>query len=340
MAVDLLAAVTGVFMLSLLLTGIIRRVALARGLLDVPNARSSHAHPTPRGGGVAIVLTLLLAVAVMLQQARIPTDLATALLIGGPVIALVGFIDDLRSVSVGTRLIAQFAVFIVCLWILGPLPPVDFGFGMLRLGIVGSIASIVFLVWFLNLFNFMDGIDGIAGVEALSVMTFATALLLWQHGEPSAIWLLLTVCASVAGFLIWNWPPARIFMGDAGSGVLGFVAGTVAWATVVRGHFTLWVWLILFGVFIVDATVTLFRRGLRRQRLFDAHRSHAYQRLSRVYNSHLKVTVGVLLINLLWLDPLAFLAVVHPMLGALLTLIAWLPLITLAWRSGAGVEDI
>jgi len=331
-------AVAAVFLMSMLLTAIIRKLALARGVLDVPNSRSSHALPTPRGGGLAIVVTALSAIAVMYARSAVPGAVAAALLIGGPVVALIGFMDDLKSVSPLARLAVQFAACFWCVWSLGPLPPINFGLAVCNLGIAGSAAAVIFLVWFLNLYNFMDGIDGIASVEAISVMTFAALLVFWQDGNPPMVFLLLVVAASVAGFLIWNWPPARIFMGDAGSGFLGFCMGAIAWRTIVTGRFSIWIWLILFGVFIVDATVTLLRRSLRGARLAQAHRSHAYQRLSRRYRSHLKITLGVLCVNICWLDPIAFLATARPAFGSLLTLVAWLPLAVVAWRCGAGID--
>jgi Fuc2NAc and GlcNAc transferase len=327
-----------VFLASMVLTGVIRRFALARGVLDVPNSRSSHVAPTPRGGGLAIVVTVLLTVGVMYLRGDVPADLAAALLIGGPIVAIVGFIDDLRGVSASARLAVQFAAFGWCVYRLGPLPPIHLGFSVVNLGVVGSIAAVVFLVWFLNAYNFMDGIDGIAGVEAISVMTFGTLLLVHQGAEASMALALLVVAASAAGFLIWNWPPARIFMGDAGSGFLGFFVGALAWATVVHGRLSIWVWLIMLGAFIVDATVTLLRRWYRGANLAEAHRSHAYQRLSRKYRSHLKITLGILVINIVWLDPLAYLAATRPSLGAACTAIAWLPLIAVALSAGAGVE--
>lgn len=328
-----------VFLVSMLLTGVIRRLALARGVLDVPNSRSSHVLPTPRGGGMAIVVTVLFTVGIMSLCGRAPADLAAALLIGGPLVALVGLIDDLRGVSVSARLAVQFAAFAWCVYRLGPLPPIHLGFSVVNLGVVGAIAAVVFLVWFLNAFNFMDGIDGIAGIEAVSVMTFAALLLIHQGAEPSMTLALLAVAASAAGFLVWNWPPARIFMGDAGSGFLGFFVGALAWATIVRGWLSIWVWLTLLGVFIVDATVTLLRRWYRGANLAEAHRSHAYQRLSRKYRSHSKVTLGILGINIVWLDPLAYLATIRPSLGAACTALAWLPLIAVALWAGAGIEE-
>jgi Fuc2NAc and GlcNAc transferase len=185
----------------------------------------------------------------------------------------------------------------------------------------------------------MDGIDGIAGLEAVSVLAIAAALLARHGSDPSPMYLLAVVATSVAGFLIWNWPPARIFMGDAGSGFLGFGLGAIGWATVVAGEFTVWVWLILLGGFIVDATVTLLRRYLRHAPLAQAHRSHAYQRLSRRYGSHLKVTLGILCVNIFWLGPLAAIADARHSAGALLTLIAWSPLVVVVWQSGAGIGE-
>lgn len=339
MSAEALPAIAAVFIASLLLSGVIRRIALARGVLDVPNSRSSHELPTPRGGGLAIVVTVLMAIAAMYLRGIIPAGVAAALLVGGPMVALVGFIDDLRSVSAAVRLAVQFTALSWSVWSLGPLPAVNFGFAVLNPGLAGSVIGVVLLVWFLNLYNFMDGIDGIASVEVISVLAFAALLVIWQHGDPGTVLLLQVIAASVAGFLIWNWPPARIFMGDAGSGFLGFCVGTVAWATIISGRFSVWVWLILLGAFIVDATVTLLRRWMRGARLAQAHRSHAYQRLSRKYGSHLKVTLGVLCVNLLWLDPAAYLAASRPSSGPLLTALAWLPLAIVAWRSGAGTED-
>jgi glycosyltransferase WbpL len=336
--IDIALAVAAVFVVSLLLSGVIRRVALARGVLDVPNARSSHASPTPRAGGLAIVLTVLSAIAVLSARGAVQGAVASTLLIAGAIVALIGFIDDLRSVSALVRLALQFAAVSACVWSLGALPPVNFGIASVNLGIAGSVAAVIFLVWFLNLYNFMDGIDGIASVEAISVMTFAAGLVGWQDADPATLFLLLVVAAAVAGFLVWNWPPARMFMGDAGSGFLGFCIGAIAWTTIVTGRFSIWFWLILLGAFIVDATVTLLRRWLRGARLAQAHRSHAYQRLSRRYRSHLKITLGVLGVNVFWLDPIAFLAAARPAFGSLLTLVAWLPLVVVAWRCGAGID--
>jgi len=335
--IEIALAAIAALAISTLLTGLMRKFAILRGVLDVPNERSSHSAPTPRGGGVSIVVTTLTAVGLAGALGTMPTGLTATLIVGGAAVAIVGFVDDYRHVAVSARLAVHVFAFASCAWLLGRLPPIDFGIANWDLGIAGTACAVVFLVWFVNLYNFMDGIDGIASVEAICVAGCAAGLIASQGGAQSVIWLLVALLSAVGGFLIWNWPPARIFMGDAGSGFLGFTLGAIAWATVVSGQLTVWVWLILIGAFFCDATVTLLRRWRRGERLYTAHRSHAYQRMSRRFGSHQKVTLGFLAINLLWLAPLAWVAVRWPSYGAALTLVAWTPLAAFAWRLGAGL---
>jgi Fuc2NAc and GlcNAc transferase len=286
---------------------------------------------------LAIVITLLAAIVVLGAVGEITARLAVAMLVSGATVAAVGFADDKWQVAAPIRLSVHFACVSMFVWSLGRLPPIDFGIAIWDLGIFGSALGVVTLVWFLNLFNFMDGIDGLAGVEAVSVAAIAAAILVLRGAESPAPLLLLLTAAAAGGFLIWNWPPARIFMGDAGSGFLGFLLGAIAWIAILSGRLSIWVWLILYGAFFVDATVTLLRRWLRSEPLSIAHRSHAYQRLSRRFGSHKKVTLGYLTVNIVWLAPLAWLATVHASLGALLMLVAWTPLAIYSWRCGAGL---
>jgi Fuc2NAc and GlcNAc transferase len=218
--------------------------------------------------------------------------------------------------------IAAFAV----VGIIG-MPEITIGYWSFQSSFMSHIVFALALTWLLNLYNFMDGIDGLAAVEAIFVAGGAI-LLLWINDTGIVIinWLAIII-AGVAGFLVWNWPPARIFMGDVGSGFLGFFLGVVAIITAQSGDLSIWSWIILLGVFIVDATVTLLRRILRKERWYEAHRSHAYQRLARYYNSHKIVTIGVLVINLLWLLPLAWIADKWRDLGGPIVIIAFIPLI-------------
>jgi Fuc2NAc and GlcNAc transferase len=152
-------------------------------------------------------------------------------------------------------------------------------------------------------------------------------------GIPSLAFALGSACL---GFLAWNWPPARIFMGDVGSGYLGYVIGVLTLASARENSVTLWVWLVLDAVFLVDATLTLLLRLFRGERVYQAHRSHAYQWLARRWNSHKRVTVSVLAINLLWLLPCAALIVANPRRAVWIALIALGPVLGATFVGGAG----
>jgi Fuc2NAc and GlcNAc transferase len=205
-------------------------------------------------------------------------------------------------------------------------------------GLIINILGVFYLVWLLNLYNFMDGIDGIAALEAL-VICVAGAILYYVTDNTTAAFLPLSLAVAVAGFLFWNFPPARIFMGDAGSGFLGLILGilSIQAATVEANFF--WSWLILLGVFIVDATVTLLRRGISGEIHFEAHCSHAYQHASRYYGKHRTVTLGVLLIDLLWLFPIAIAVGLNIINGSLGLVIAYFPLYILALKFKAGKKE-
>jgi Fuc2NAc and GlcNAc transferase len=168
-------------------------------------------------------------------------------------------------------------------------------------------------------------------------MSIIASLLLWigAHEAQAALQLLL-LAAATAGFLFWNWPPAKIFLGDVGSGYLGFALGVLALWTVDEGWLTAWVWLILGGAFIADATVTLLVRARIGARLAESHRSHAYQRLSRYWSSHRTVSIAFIVVNVLWIAPWALLAAYFPNIGAACTVAALAPLFLLAARLGAG----
>ncbi|AYC33287.1 glycosyltransferase family 4 protein [Pseudomonas cavernae] len=331
----LLPAMAGV---SLFLTGALRRYALARSLMDIPNGRSSHSIPTPRGGGVAIVLSFLAALPLLASIGVLAWPVMWALLGAGGWIAVVGFLDDHGHIAARWRLLAHFIGAGWALGWLGGLPSlVIFGFD-LELGWLGYALAAFYLVWLLNLYNFMDGIDGIASVEAICVC-LGGALLYLLLGEGAAALAPLSLAVAVAGFLFWNFPPARIFMGDAGSGFLGIALGVLSLQAAWVAPQLLWCWLILLGVFIVDATWTLFRRLLRGDKVYEAHRSHAYQYASRQFGKHLPVTLAVAVLNLFWLLPVALWVGLGGVDGAVGLLLAYLPLVWLAIRFKAGERE-
>ena len=289
-----IAAFIGAVFLSWLLTGAMRRYALRSALLDLPNERSLHRTPTPRGGGVAVALVTLAGLAAGALLSKIPLDVAWALGGGGALVATVGWLDDLRGVSPRVRAAVHAAAACwAAYWIWGELTP-------------AAVAGVVCIMWAINLYNFMDGIDGLAGAEAGSIGLIAGALFLMAGRDDLAVVAFL-VAASATGFLGWNWPPARIFMGDVGSGFLGFMFGALSLMAGRSGALPLALCLLLAGIFAFDATITLLRRAARREPWHQAHRSHAYQRLVQAGSTHAEVTGGVLLVNL-GLGVLAWLA--------------------------------
>lgn len=323
-------------LLAWVLTGAARRYALRTSLMDHPGARSSHAEPTPRGGGVAIVGCYLGALLLLSAQGSIAMPLAVAIGGAGALVALVGFVDDRRHVAIRWRLLVHILAVAWGLAWLMPEPPLSTGgWGVAAVVIAAGVA----LIWLLNLYNFMDGIDGLAGVETLTVAL--GAILIWQGPDPLGLRsTLLVLGGASAGFLLWNWEPAKIFMGDVGSGFLGLVFGLSACAASVHGGPGLWAWAILLALFLVDSAVTLVRRMLRGERWWEAHRSHAYQHLARRWSSHGRVSAAVAAVNVSWLLPLAWLAALRPALGPWLMLLASAPLLLVALRCGAGAPEL
>lgn len=326
-------------LVSFALTYCLRRYALHKSLMDIPNARSSHSVPTPRGGGVAIVISHILAMVLMFWAGVLDTSMFMAMTGAGLLIAVIGFIDDHNHIAARWRLLGHFAAAAWGLFWIGGLAPLSLAGFTLEAGFVGSIIAAFYLVWMLNLYNFMDGIDGIASVQALCACSGA-ALLYAITGHTELMWMPLTLAAAVAGFLFWNFPPARIFMGDAGSGFLGVTLGLLSLQAAWTSSSLFYGWLILLGVFVVDATVTLIRRGLRGDKVHEAHRSHAYQFASRRYNSHLRVTTAVGAINVFWLMPIAFSVVVFGFNAIIGIFVAYAPLVFLALKFRAGEPEV
>ena len=324
------------------LTWLLRIYAIRHNVLDIPVHRSSHSIPTPRGGGVSIVLTFafLAVIGYVLKQIEIDTMLA--LVVPGFITALIGFLDDHGHIDAKLRLLFHFIAAGLGLYFIGGFPTLVIAGYSLDFPIVGTIFGLLFLVWMLNLYNFMDGINGIAGSEAVLFGLLSLAVIGFTH--PELLTTELSLCLSILagaslGFLLWNFPVARIFMGDAGSGFLGIVIGLTVLIASHADSRLFFSEMILLSVFIVDATVTLLRRVVRGQKPFEAHASHCYQILSRRYQSHAKVTTGVIIINIVWLTPLSIAAANSRLNGIVALAIAWIPLIIAAIVCGAGVKD-
>lgn len=314
--------------LSWLLASRVRLYALDR-LLDIPNERSSHTAPTPRGGGLAIAFTALGGIVIAALLHWIEWNLAIALVGGGALMATVGWVDDHRSLSALTRFAVQFFCAGWAMYWLGGLPSLSLGSASLHLGSVGIALGVIGIVWAINLYNFVDGIDGLAAGEAITTGVIG-GLILLAMGQTGLATVSLLIAAASAGFLPLNWAPARLFMGDVGSGMLGYLFAVLAIASENSGAVPLLLWVLLLGAFVFDATVTLCRRIAHGERWYHAHHSHAYQRMVQAGRSHAQVSSTILLINLVlailaiiaWLRPGLFLMAIGA--GAVLLSVIYL----------------
>ena len=325
---------------------VLRRAEALR-LVQIPNHRSSHVRPTPTGGGLGIVVAG--------SMAGLGLVLFFGWVVGGWVLALavvlagVGLRDDVAHLPARVRFGVQVVVCAGGLIVLGDLPALALS-GGLEFQVTGwALFGLLLLagVWWINLFNFMDGIDGIAGVQAVFMLLAGGAMAMWAEPEAvySPVWIwILCVAAATVGFLLLNWPPAKIFMGDVGSTWLAFMVFALALLSVQAGWLSYTVWLVLAAVFVTYATVTLLTRMLRGERWYEAHRSHVYQRLCRRWQGdrkagHRSVTLLVAAVNGLWLAPWAWACMQWPAGSVAFVVAAYLPLVLAALWLGAGRPD-
>lgn len=319
--------------LSWLVGGFILTVLLELGVLEgarrlrilaLPNDRSSHSVPTPTLGGLPVVIVVC---AYLALEAATGVAAAWGVLAGGLLLACVGALDDLREIGASVRLLCHVLAVVLTISFLS----LDWPLALLLLG---GLA----LVWQVNLFNFMDGIDGIAGTQ---VLVFCVGVQLAGGGIPGwpgvLCWLL---AASTLGFLAFNWPPAKIFMGDAGSGFLGLLLGFLALALAQLDFVPLVASLILLAGFWFDASYTLCVRILTGQRFAQAHRTHLYQKLA-VMKGHRWTTVLFAVYGGVWLVPLALMSTRAPDWSPLLLAVAAAPVAfgCIRWSAGRSVLD-
>ena len=276
--------------LSFLLTYTIKNHYIKNAILDEVNERSSHTIATPHGGGIALSLTWFIGLMYLHFSNEIDSTLFYALMIG-IVIAIVSFFDDIYELSPKFRMLVQSAVAISAIVVLGGLDSLEFGLFAISNQIVTNIFAFLLIVWFINLYNFLDGINGYAGSEALFLALAGFLLFGGSH--------FIVLAVSVLGFLYWNFNKAKIFMGDVGSTLLGYNVAIFTLYYANQEPTNLWTWIILFGVFWFDATLTLVRRKLNGEQLSLAHKKHAYQRLTQAGWSHYKVTNYSIAVNII-----------------------------------------
>ena len=277
------------FCLTTVLTFLIRKLALQKNIIDSPNARSSHTLPTPRGGGLAIVIIWFGILTYFYFKKDIEHNLFYALL-SGVVLAVVSLVDDIINLSPKIRLLAQILTALLALYFLK-------GFQLFQIESqilfwIFTICAFIGIIWFINLYNFLDGIDAYASQEAILVL-LGFAILIPSHN------IFIALIVIILGFLVWNWPQAKIFMGDVGSTQLGFILVVFAIYYHNKEQVNIVNWLILTSVFWFDATYTLFMRWKNKEQLSKAHKKHAYQRLVQAGWLHQKISVYAILLNIL-----------------------------------------
>lgn len=320
-----------IFVLSWISVFLYKKYAILNGILSNPNYRTLHESPIPTGGGVIFSLLFILSIFLIWLNERLSDNLFFMLGVGGGVATLFGFMDDATNIKASRKLIVQI---LLSSWVMFCLYKENLLYlNWLPIFILIPIL-LFFLVWIINAYNFIDGVDGMAASAAIFI-SLTLALVLFLNGKSvELIPVFILIATLVGGFISFNWPPATIFMGDAGSVFLGYIFASLMLFTTLNGYITIWIWLTVFGYFLADTMITQIVRVFLVKKWYLPHRSHAYQNLARITSSHAKVTNGVLLYNLLWILPLTVLSVFKTEIEMLIAILAILPALIIAYKYG------
>ncbi len=280
-----------------LLTYFIRKYAIKKALIDFPGDRTSHDTPTPRGGGIAFVATWIILLLGGLFTGYLDKELTVSLLPASLLIALLGFLDDHYDLSLILRLFIQIIAAAIFLYSIYNMDGLAFKSGVSHPNHVRLFLEMLAIVWSINLFNFMDGIDTLASAEAIFIFLIGGIFILLFTGGVEGF-LAIILSFSIFGFLLWNLPPAKIFMGDGGSNFLGFMVPAFALICEKKYGMPIVIWVILYGAFWFDALLTLIRRMIKKEKWYLPHKLHAYQRLHQSGMSHGRVTLIYLSVNI------------------------------------------
>ncbi|MCC6138965.1 MAG: glycosyltransferase family 4 protein [Bdellovibrionaceae bacterium] len=315
-----------------------RRFAMYFGIIDMPSERSMHTHPMPRGAGVCFFIGFTLTLAVLYFMGELSIHFTYPIFLGGSVVMLLGYWDDLQSLPASVRLFVQMlaSVFIVALLTNGFSKPVEISF-LPSWPWLTALFCVLYVAWFVNLYNFMDGSDGLATLVGIIGSGIISAASYFLSNIDLAI-IYSALAFSLLAFLTLNWHPAVVFMGDSGAYFLGYVFGAFALLSKIVYDTSLYVHLIVFGMFVVDATWTLVVRGARGQKVYQPHKQHAFQKLLAAGLSHQQVAFLYSAVMLLWLLPMTILTLMYSMYSFLFLVIAYLPIFFFIIWTKAGTE--
>jgi Fuc2NAc and GlcNAc transferase len=319
------------FFITIIGTRYYLKIAVSKHILSNTNYRTLHKSPVPRGGGIVFSLVFVFFSLFFWLNGQIDDDVFLMVCVGGGASSLFGFVDDIRDVSAIKKLMVQISLSTWAVF-------------WLDIGGVGSIIyapvsivivlAIFFLVWLMNAYNFMDGVDGMAIYGAVFSSGVIILVILITNGESKLAILFPLLLACSSAFMFFNWPPASIFMGDSGSIFLGYIFGVLILFTTMHNELSIWTWIIIFGYFVADTTVTQIARLIIVKKWYMAHRSHAYQNFARINDSHFKVTVGVVIYSLIWLLPLAIWSIVESDMAIFAAVIALTPALMFSYKYG------
>jgi len=319
------------FFLSIVGVYFYKIIAINRNILSNPNHRTLHKSSTPRGGGVVFSSIFVIFSLYFWLNNLNNYDIFMIISVGGLAILLIGFLDDLVSISAIKKLTLQIILSGWAVYWLngGPLMGIDWIPSLIVLFI-----TMFFLVWVMNAYNFMDGIDGMASLGGILASILIALIIVITNGLTLSALLLLLLFSTMMGFLIFNWPPAKIFMGDSGSMFLGYFFGCIVLYTIMRNEVSIWTWVIIFGYYIADTTTTQIMRLILVKKWYAPHRSHAYQNYARLADSHLK-TIGLFVVYyLVWIFPLLIWSLISPNYALFISVLAIIPAIIFSYKFG------
>ncbi len=331
-----LILITVIFLLSILFTKFSILFAERRNIKSIANQRSSHFIPVPNGGGLGFLIITLISLIILTNIDDMSIKNSNYLIFTSMVVGLMGFADDINDIPALQRFLVQLSASAIVIIFFTQFPNINF----LDFSILGKpflyIFGIIFLVWLTNLYNFMDGIDGLATLEGIFILFSylfiifynGNSMLLITHEKLFLFNSILILISALFGFLLFNFPNSSIFMGDVGSSFLGFFLGSIGIYAASSEWINFWTLTIIWSIFLVDATVTLLVRILRGEVWYDAHRSHAYQKITQSYvkkiskkyneeshsrtKAHRFVCLLYSAINLVWVFPLSILSMNYP----------------------------
>lgn len=293
LAITIFLILTAVLALSWLATRTLIGFLVERSMVDVPNERTLHTGRVPRGGGLVIVVALLsglLGVALWTEHYALYGSVAALMSAWG----LLGWYDDRIDLSPKLRFVLQFVIAGLTVLLVGWISQV----GWLYLGWFGAIMTAVGIVWMANLYNFMDGMDGLAASQSI-IASITLGFWFYMANNLALALVCGIVAASSYGFLLWNWRPAKVFMGDVGSITLGAFFATMVVIAVNRHAYPVLSLVLIFGVFVSDASLTIARRLVQGEKIWLPHRTHYYQRLANQGVSHSKIVLGAIIMMLI-----------------------------------------